>query len=361
MKIIYFQSTEKDRWNNFVVENALDGGLLQSWEWGEFQKSLGKKIWRIGIKDEKDNLLLVCLAFLDILALKQKTIEVYRGPVAVNGQELKLESLLKILLKELKKIVQKEKAIVMRIDFGFIETKSLQSRKLGLRRASRDIQPRSTILINLKEDEEKILAQMKSKHRYNIRLAQRKKVKIFLCDLDKNICNENLSFRDGFEKFWELTKITSQRDRFAIHNKDYYFKLLNNSQNIIKLYLALYNHKVIAGAMVGSFGKMYTYLHGASDNKFRNVMAPYLLQWQIIADAKNSGKKYYDLGGVKSEGGSSSSQKNWDGITRFKKGFCPENKTLEFMGLYEFPIKKCKYGIYKIIRKIVKNLKINHF
>ncbi len=382
MHILYFNDDQKNSWNEFVTSNAEDGGLLQSFEWGDFQKSLGKKIWRLGVVDGDDKLVASYLAFKDDLALRQKTIEVYRGPVVdlrLKDEDFRL--ILDNLIEELKKIAKKEKAIVIRTDFGINKKGPLQVtdyklQKLGFVRANRDIQPRSTFFINLENKEKDILQKMKSKHRYNIRLAEKKGVKIKLsykqsapssCHSRARLqrcsnCGQeggNLVPEKDFENFWELLETTSKRDNFAIHDKDYYWKLLNNSWGATKLYLATFEGEIIAGALVGCFGRVCTYMHGASSGEHKNMMAPYLLQWQAILDAKNKGKKYYDLGGVKSTEEGSSSQKSWDGITRFKIGFCPNNEVVEFLGLWNLPVNKMKYYLYNFIRSTIKSLKIN--
>lgn len=351
MNIFYFNGNQKDEWDGFVAENAEDGGLLQSWDWGDFQKKLNKKIWRIGIKNDSGELLTACFAFKDDLALGKKTIEVYRGPIIAKSQEPRAKSILEKLLEELRKIAREEKAMVVRIDFGIKKENSLHVtrytlQELGLRRAGRDIQPRSTLFLDLKKSKEEIMGGMKSKHRYNIRLADKRgvKVKISLGNKEKD-----------FSKFWHLIEDTSKRDNFSIHDKNYYSDLIENKN--IKLYLAEYKNKMIAGAVVGCFGKVCVYMHGASDNEFRNVMAPYLLQWQGISDAKDNGFDCYDFGGLKSDKETSASQKGWDGITKFKKGFFPEGELAEYLGLWEMPVKKFQYYIYQAIRKIKKIIK----
>lgn len=370
MNIVYFNENQKDEWDSFVGENAEDGGLLQSWQWGEFQAALRKKIWRIGVRDDNNKLLTVCFSFRDDLALRQKTIEVYRGPIIVKSKKSENEDspfrkgsppfkgeaggILQLLLSELKKIAMAEEAMVVRMDFGITKSSLLEItdyklQELELKRANRDIQPRSTFFIDLSKSEEEILSEMKSKHRYNIRLAGKKEVEVFLANQE--------SLKENFSDFWELIKLTSERDGFAIHEKEYYWQMIDVLRGDVKMYLAKFDNNIIAGSLVGCFGKVCVYMHGASDDRYKNVMAPYLLQWQAIRDAKAVGKKYYDLGGVKSASEASSSQKGWDGITRFKTGFCPSEKLVEFLGLWNLPVNKIQYYKYNILRFIVKFIK----
>jgi lipid II:glycine glycyltransferase (peptidoglycan interpeptide bridge formation enzyme) len=86
------------------------------------------------------------------------------------------------------------------------------------------------------------------------------------------------------------------------------------------------------------------YLHGGSDEAHRNVMAPYALHWEIMRDARALGYAQYDFGGVDEE--------RWPGITRFKKGFA--GWVEEFPGMYELPLKKARYGLYRVARHIRK-------
>ena len=344
MEIVYFQNEKREVWDDFAARQANDGGFLQSWQWGEFQKSLGKKIWRLGVEDSEGDLLAVCLVIRDNLALRQITLDIPRGPIIKDKR--KLEEILKMLISEIKKIGKDEEAMIVRFDFPFFEEEGFQKFlfKLNLKRSDKDLQPQSTLFLDLEKTLEAILKSMKPKHRYNIRLAQKRKVKI------KEIGND---FKKAFGEFWELLKITSQRDKFAIHEKNYYFNLLNLYPQV-KLYLAEYDRKIIAAAITGFFGRVCVYLHGASANEYRNVMAPYLLHWFIINKAKEQGCKIYDLGGVKSEKNKNNNQLSWKGITRFKRGFAPEKEITEFWGLWEIRIKKVNCFVYRIIRQIVK-------
>jgi len=160
--------------------------------------------------------------------------------------------------------------------------------------------------------------------------------------------------------------------------------LENIPEKNLKLYTAEYQGKIIVANLVSFYGNTATYLHGASDNKYRNVMAPFLLQWQTILDAKKVGYEKYDMGGVsvnfqfpisnfqtifnnqilnnkklkKSQATSYKLQAtSWAGITRFKLGFSPETKPIEFLGSYDIVISPLKYWIYKIIQKAKSLLK----
>ena len=116
---------------------------------------------------------------------------------------------------------------------------------------------------------------------------------------------------------------------------------------MISIYLAKYKDKVLAANLIISYGKYTTYLHGATSDNYRNVMAPYLLQWQAILDAKNNGYKHYDFGGVAPEGDENHS---WSGITKFKLGF--GGKRFTYPDSYDIVFKSTLYRLYKLLRFI---------
>jgi peptidoglycan pentaglycine glycine transferase (the first glycine) len=181
---------------------------------------------------------------------------------------------------------------------------------------------------------------MKSKTRYNIKVAQKHGV------LTRNIKHE--THNKDIEEFLRLVKVTAKRDGITPHPDDYYRKMFETipAENL-KLYVAEYNNKIIASNIVIFYGNTATYLHGASDNEFRNVMSPYLLQWQAIKDAKKAGIMKYDFGGVKK-----SNNNAWSGITKFKTGFSPNIKATEFPGSYDIVLDNLRYSSYRFIQAL---------
>jgi len=380
MQIIQIEENQKKIWNEFIAENCSES-FLQSWEWGGFQEGLGRKVWRIGVihndlsgknktnKSQIPNPKLVAMALIVKYDLPFGRSYFYcpRGPVIDELGIRNYESrMCGMLFSEIKKIAKDEKSLFLRFDPP-VEMNQKYSTKL--KKSSSEVQPRDTLMLDLEKPKEDLLKEMKQKTRYNIRLAEKKGTKI----TNYELCVDNKKeFKEKFERFWELAEETSRRDKFRSHNKDYYWKMLEslNKENcacdrklLAKLYLAEYNNKVIASNIVLYFGNYCVYLHGASSNECRNVMAPYLLQWQQIIDAKKAGCKKYDLWGI------NSSQKlikskaykvkdSWQGITRFKKGFSGYEKN--YIGAYELVFNNIGYTIYKSIKfiksKVLKNL-----
>ncbi|MFH1671454.1 MAG: peptidoglycan bridge formation glycyltransferase FemA/FemB family protein, partial [Candidatus Portnoybacteria bacterium] len=142
--------------------------------------------------------------------------------------------------------------------------------------------------------------------------------------------------------FLGLLKETAKRDGFHLHPEDYYRKMLEIMGEKIKLFSAGYQGKIIAGSLVCFFDDTAAYLHGASDYNTRNLMAPYLLQWQAILKAKELGLKYYDFYGI--------DEKKWPGVTRFKKGF--GGKKVIYPGAYDVIYSPLWYWGYNLVRRL---------
>ncbi len=349
MQVVEIKKDQKDIWNRFIAENDPES-FLQSWEWGQFQEKTGKKIWRVAISDGAD-LQAAALVIEQELKFLGNYLYCPRGPVT-NKLKMKNEKLKIVdsLLDEIKKIAEKEESLFLKTDPPKEHAVDYEY-PIMFKKSSVEIQPKNTLILDLEKSKEDLLKEMKQKTRYNLRLAEKKGVRVFISS----------DYEKDFSKFWLLIGETSRRNEIVPHEKDYYFKMLENLEEnggdkrcslFSRLYLAEYNGKVIAGNIVLFFGDISVYLHGASSNEDRAVMAPYLLQWKQILDAKESGCKSYDFWGIAAGG----EKENWEGITRFKKGFGGNEKN--YIGAFDLAYGRNRYFIYKLIRK-VKNI-IDH-
>jgi len=285
--------------------------FLQSKEWENFQKELGKHAFRL----EKN------LFIKNSLPFGKSYLYCPNGPDKVGDG----------FIRKAKELAKKENAIFIRIEP--LEIKKTTNQKL---KKSKSVQPPSTLMLDLTKSKEQLLTEMKPKTRYNIRLAEKKGVKI-----------EVSTDPEKIEIFHKILSETTSRDQFRGHSKDYYKKMLKffGEKGITKLYLAKYDGEYIAANIMCFFGNTADYLHGASSNKHREVMAPHLLQWQAITDAKKDSFKYYDFWGIAPD---DSPKHKWAGVTRFKKGFGGEQ--IDYPGTFDVVISKWWYLIYKIMR-----------
>ncbi len=239
-------------------------------------------------------------------------------------------------------LCQQENAIFLRIEpeiwapnpEGFIE-----NNLPGFKPTNQTVQPSRTILIDLTPSEEELLMAMKSKTRYNIRLAERKDV---IVRPSKDVA-----------RFHQMSQTTSERDEFGIHSLDYYQKAydLFSAKNACVLLIAEYQDKPLAGLMAFARGDTAWYFYGASTNQERNRMPTYLLQWEAIRWARNNGCKSYDLWGVPDhpepyleEHFLERSEGLW-GVYRFKRGFGGEVRRT--IGAWDRVYRPLFYNLYQ--------------
>ncbi len=366
----------------FIQTNSPDGGFLQSKEWRKFQEATGRKTFHIDSFEAQElsswkprSLALGELGFWaniieHSLPISGKYFYAPRGPVCHpeldSGSkeipdQVRNDNSFKIGMTEIIDLAKKENVGWIRIDPASSAILDLIKNNIHfqIKKAPHDMQPREIFAIDITKPEEQLLSEMKSKTRYNIRLAEKKGVKISVItknshpEIDSGSAKLDSGSEAGmtnryFDEFLRLVKITSERQGITPHPENYYRQMFETLPNL-KLYVAEHAEKVIVANLVLTFGTTVTYLHGASDDKYKNLMAPYLLQWRQIQDAKAAGCDKYDFGGVKF---GDDKNNDWVGITRFKTGFSPNTKLIEFPGSYDIILNPVKYKIYRIIQKI---------
>jgi len=193
------------------------------------------------------------------------------------------------------------------------------------------IQFRNTVLIDLTQDPDQLLANMKQKTRYNVRLAKRKGVQVRIGDTS------------DIPALYQMYAATSVRDGFVIRSADYYqtswqrFMKAGMAEPVI----AEVNGEMVAAIIVFYFANKAWYLYGMSSLKHRNLMPNYLLQWEAILHAQQLGCQVYDLWGAPDQ--FNEEDPLW-GVYRFKEGF--GGLVYRTLGAYDFPIHLINYRLY---------------
>jgi lipid II:glycine glycyltransferase (peptidoglycan interpeptide bridge formation enzyme) len=256
------------------------------------------------------------------------------------------------IAKALRPLLPKGTAFVRYDPPWFSENAPLSAIYKPLSRAASDIQPPDTVLIDLRDNEDAILSGMKSKGRYNIRLASKKGVTV------------RKAGDTGIAAFYSLLKATAKRDGIAVHGIEYYETLFSHCKNYsqggleLELYLAEHEGDLLAGIVVLFRGKNAVYLYGASSDHKRNHMAPYLLQWRAMSDAKAKGCATYDLFGIPPN---EDPKHPMAGLYRFKTGF--GGMIVHRPGSWDYaykPFSRTLFAIAEYLRKQVRSLKKNN-
>ncbi len=312
----------KNEWDAFVLKHGPKSGLfLQSWNWGEFQKASGEKVDRV-----------VWMRNGDVCAIAQvihKTLSQFgsytyipRGPICGEHLLISVSNL-------------SEQDVFVRMEPELAgQAQDLPERVIK----TRDLQPAHTLITDLSQTDEQLLSNMHEKTRYNIRLAEKKGVQIEIGTV-------------SIDEVWHVFEMTSSRDEFRLHGKDYYKKMIETSGAFIAI--AKHESDILAANIMIDFGGVRTYLHGASSNVKRNLMGPYLLHWELMKNAKVNGIQSYDWWGVAPVDALSTHP--WAGISRFKRGFGGEE--VEYPGTFDLVIRPIKYQIYQLMRKLRRGMK----
>lgn len=315
------QCSDKSTWDQWYT-GVQDASFLQSWAWGEFRAETGARPARLRLSGEDQ-----AQGFVHDLGFGIRYLYIPRWQPSTES----LESLIEYAGAQ---------------GFAFVRIEPLQAFDTRERRTQTTYprQPQDEWVIDVRVDEDELLAQMHSKTRYNIRLAQRKGVTV----IEKK----------NADTFWQLNAQTRKRDEFKSHGKEYYDTLI--AQPFMSQYTAMYNDSAIASILCATFGNSMTYVHGASSNEHRNVMAPYLLQWYAMQSARTQQLHWYNMGGVApaTEKGTQTSFHGytWDpthrftGITRFKVGFGGEVR--HFPDAIDIVLRPLKYKLFQLARKL---------
>ncbi len=310
---------QKEEWEGFL-QRWPKKTFLQSWNWGEFQKSQGKKIWRLGIY-EQDVLQGISLVIknpvIKVGKYEKSFLFCPHGPIILKERaELKKE-LLTALLEELRVLAKKEKAAFIRFAPLWESTLKQQAifAALGFRKAPMFIHPELTWQLSLPPSEETLLRQMRKTTRYLIRRG---------LNWPQLKVNQGMSQKD-LENFWQLYQETVVRHHFSPFSKNYLEKEISAFQKDhgIAIFSSWLNDQLLASAIIVFWQGIAFYHHGASSMKHSEVPAAYLLQWKVIQEAKKRKCSVYNFWGIAS---STARHHPWGGLTLFKRGFGGEKK-----------------------------------
>lgn len=294
--------------------------FLQSEDWLHFQEAAGKEVVPFSGEDFSAN------GIVHSLPLVGKYLYIPRGPQTTNKEVI--EKLIETAKERGAKWirVEPEKEVLEEIK---------KNTSYTVVKAPHDMQPREIFKIDITPGEGVLLQAMKPKTRYNIRLAEKRGVKIFTTREEK--------YRQAF---LDLITATSGRKGIIPHPRGYYETFFSVfPKEVCRLFVAEYEGQVLAANLVIFYGDTVTYLHGGSGDLHRDTMAPFLLQWETIKQAKNEGYHFYDFGGVKTESPDSS----WSGITRFKAGFSPKTESTLYLGTYDIIFASGYYTLYRVL------------
>ncbi|TMD62002.1 MAG: peptidoglycan bridge formation glycyltransferase FemA/FemB family protein [Chloroflexi bacterium] len=331
-------ATEWRKWDQFI-DGHPDGHFLQSWGWGELKASIGWEPLRLFLWDEEQQQVVAAAQILRRTAPALPSwaghlAYIPKGPVIDWSDPL----LCRAFFTQLNTYLRRRGALALRMEPNRAVSSVIEPIPgVAISPTSKDtyaeltpllalypappVQPVRSIVLNLMLDEAALLAGMKEKWRYNVRLAERKGVTVRAAQTVEDV-----------QSWYALMQATSVRDQFGIHTFDYYLKAWHifAPRQQVRLFLAEFDGQLLAGIFVALLAKQAIYLYGASSNEYRNLMPNYLLQWEAIRWAKSQGALQYDFWGIPE---TEREEEAMAGVYRFKRGWGGE--IVRFVGCYE--------------------------
>jgi peptidoglycan pentaglycine glycine transferase (the first glycine) len=321
-------------WQEFI-NGCPNVHILQTHDWGELKSHFSWEPDWLVVGD------LGAQVLFQKLPLGYRVAYIPRGPVSSSGSIVNHPDW-PAFLQELDDHCLAQKAVFLKMepDLWDEELEGGMDPFPGFRFSSHSIQPPRTIVIDLGGNEDQILSRMKSKTRYNIRLAEKKGVTV------REIAS--------VDPFYDLLQRTSGRASFGIHTREYYRKALQifHPLGACAIFMAEFQGIPLASIMVFKHGERCWYFYGASSDQHRELMSTYLVQWEAMRWAKDRGCASYDLWGVPDEefdvleeGFTTRGDGLW-GVYRFKRGFGGQMRRSS--GPWDRSYNPVLYNFYKI-------------
>jgi lipid II:glycine glycyltransferase (peptidoglycan interpeptide bridge formation enzyme) len=317
---------------------------LQTWEWAEFKARYGwrplPQLWR----DESGQVRAAAMVLRRAAPGGLCVLYAPRGPL-LDWSDAEWSGK---VISDLQDLARREHAIFLKMDpeiilgtgipgaEGEVENPagSQAVRQLlaaGWRASDEQVQFRNTVWLDLSGTEDDWLARMKQKTRYNLRLSQRKGVRVRPAALD------------DLPLLYRMYAETSVRDGFVIRDEAYYHGLWSDfmTRGLAQPFIAEVEGEPVAGLVLFAFGARAWYLYGMSREIHRDSMPNYLLQWEAMRWAKARGCSQYDLWGAPDV--FDENDRMW-GVYRFKEGL--GGRVIRTPGALDYPARPLFYLLY---------------
>jgi lipid II:glycine glycyltransferase (peptidoglycan interpeptide bridge formation enzyme) len=321
---------ELGRWDELIVQNPDGGQILQTRAWGEFKRAhrwaphyllseSGPPVATLELRHSVPG-----LGFLGYVP---------KGPGVAGPSELPA------LLDGLRATAASAFAIKVEPEIEQSAAATSALRDMGLEKSRHDVQiSRATIIVDLRPDEDALLASFKPKCRYNIRLAQRHEVTVSPVPLDET----------SIDTMYALMASTRDRAGFTLRSREYFAQYwrLHAAAGQGQLFFAALDGEVLAGVFATSLGRKAWYKDGGSTKEHAAVMAPHLLQWEVMRWLKARGVEAYDLVAVPPAAELNAGHPLY-GLYRFKSGF--SERITEYVGTWDLPVHRRRYAAWNAI------------
>ena len=306
------QEKEDSAWDNFLNETP-GGHHVQTSLWAQVKAIQGWRAVRLIVK-EGDTIVAGAQILTRSVPMAGSVGYLFNGPIfAKDGPAL--EALVTRELKQIAKEYRIQNLIVQPPVTAASYAEQLPQN--GFHLSSLKIALAATVLLDMSPDLDTILAQMKSKTRYNVRLSQRK----------------GITVREGTQAdipaFHHLISETGKRQNFIPDSQEYFAEMMRilSPAGYIKFFFAEYEGEIVSAMLAIPFGDTVIYKRGAWAGAHGNKRPNEAMHWAAIQWAKEQGYRYYDFDGIEPPvaklvlQGEPIPNKMLQTVTRFKLGF----------------------------------------
>lgn len=302
--------------------------FLQSWAWGEFYRSLGQKIFRLGFWENKK------LIGLALLIKEEAKRGVYLacpgGPLLDWSKPSRFADFVAFV----RRLGKEEKALFCRVRPSCLQVpeNELLFRRQGFFDAPMHMHAETTWQLDLDPSEDELLKKMRKTTRYEIRRALKEGIEV-------------LQTKDPawLETLYDLQLETARRHHFVPFGHDFLQKqfVAFSARDQAVLFVARYRKEIAAVSMIVFYGDTAVYHYSGSATRWQKLPSSYLIQWEALREAKRRGCRHYNFWGIAPDG---QPHHRFAGVTTFKKGF--GGYPLNFLHAQDLPLSPFYWPVF---------------
>lgn len=303
--------------------------VIQSWQWGEFRKSLGIPLLRYGIFEKNQLVKAFQISFHQIPLINKFVGYLPKGPFPDSQ-----------LAEALEQICLDQNCVFIKTE---PDSEITTSKKVDrhFKKALKPLFTKYNFVIDLTPTEEELLRSFHQKTRYNIKVAHKKGVEVEVRD-----------DQEALKTYLKLYFDTTKRQGYFGHNENYHTKVFEtfSKTNQLKFIIASFNNIPLTAWMLLIFKNKLYYPYGGSSHLHRDVMSSNLVAWEAIKLGKKLGLKEFDMWGAL--GPDADPKDPWFGFHRFKQGY--GGRLVEYLGSFDLVANAPLYYAFNSVDKFTK-------
>ncbi len=316
---------DKKQWEDFVQARP-EANFLQSWQWGEFHKNRGKRIFRRGLYN--DNQLIGVYTGQIENARRGKRLEIAGGPL-IDWDD---KQVVKITTEDIKKQTKIANAVFARIrpQEPYSDKMAEILKDNGYKKAPMYLSVELAGVLDLTKNEEEILKGMRQRLRRALRKAAKNKITV-----------ETSTNPNDIDAFYDIQLQTAKRQEFVAFSKEFFkkqFKAFSDDDQVV-LYTAKLNDEILAQNFMIFYGNEASYHYGVSTELGTKLSGAPLLHMRAMEDARKKGIKRYNFWGIVDE---DDTEHRFYGVSVFKRGFGVDE--LQYTPAHDLVVNSKKYA-----------------